>query len=36
MDTKTQVRVACGIACRYLSVLLMNQALFPLFDSVFT
>lgn len=36
MDTKTQVRVACGIACRFLSVLLMNQALFPLFDTVFT
>lgn len=36
MDTKAQVRITCGIACKYLSVLLMNQALFPLFDPVFT
>ena len=36
MNTAAQARVAAGIACRYLSVLLMNQALFPLFDQVFT
>ena len=36
IDTKAQLRVACGIACKLLSVLLMNQALFPLFDAVFT
>lgn len=36
MNTAAQMRIAAGIACKYLSVLLMNQALFPLFDSVFT
>ncbi len=30
------VRVAAGMACQYLAVLLMNQMLFPLFDGVFT
>ena len=32
----TCVRVAAGMACQYLAVLLMNQMLFPLFDGVFT
>lgn len=35
MGTAAQARVAAGIACRYLSVLLMNQLLFPLLDPVF-
>lgn len=30
------IRVGAGAACKVLSVLLMNQALFPLFDDVFT
>lgn len=36
MDTAAQARITGGIACKYLSVLLMNQMLFPLFDEVFT
>lgn len=36
MDTAAQARITGGIACKYLSVLLMNQLLFPLFDEVFT
>lgn len=29
-------RVVVGVACKYLAILLMNQALFPLFDATFT
>ena len=31
-----EVRIVLGLTCQLLAVLLMNQALFPLFDGVFT